>query len=71
MSFRDHQRKASVCSQLSTDSTVNEPESPGNRTWRDEHRTWIPASHPQRTLVLCFDGTGDEFDSDVRKRILY
>lgn len=24
----------------------------------------IPPEHPYRTLVLCFDGTGDQFDSD-------
>nr|GAT46931.1 predicted protein [Mycena chlorophos] len=24
----------------------------------------IPPSHPFRTLVLCFDGTGDQFDGD-------
>jgi uncharacterized protein (DUF2235 family) len=24
----------------------------------------IPPNHPFRTLVLCFDGTGDQFDSD-------
>ncbi|KAF7293898.1 DUF2235 domain-containing protein [Mycena chlorophos] len=24
----------------------------------------IPPSHPFRTLVLCFDGTGDQFDAD-------
>ncbi|KAJ7912904.1 hypothetical protein B0H13DRAFT_1613010 [Mycena leptocephala] len=24
----------------------------------------IPPEHPFRTLVLCFDGTGDQFDSD-------
>ncbi|KAJ3507654.1 hypothetical protein NLJ89_g6184 [Agrocybe chaxingu] len=24
----------------------------------------IPPEHPHRTLVLCFDGTGDQFDSD-------
>ncbi|KAJ4490904.1 hypothetical protein J3R30DRAFT_3694791 [Lentinula aciculospora] len=24
----------------------------------------IPPSHPYRTLVLCFDGTGDQFDAD-------
>ncbi|KAJ7174161.1 hypothetical protein C8R43DRAFT_977286 [Mycena crocata] len=24
----------------------------------------IPPDHPFRTLVLCFDGTGDQFDSD-------
>ena len=27
--------------------------------------TVIPPSHHARTLVLCFDGTGDQFDSDV------
>ncbi|TFK33616.1 hypothetical protein BDQ12DRAFT_766453 [Crucibulum laeve] len=26
--------------------------------------TYIPATHENRTLVLCFDGTGDQFDSD-------
>ena len=26
----------------------------------------IPKRHNNRTLVLCFDGTGDKFDSDVR-----
>jgi len=25
----------------------------------------IPPSHTNRTLVLCFDGTGDQFDADV------
>lgn len=24
----------------------------------------IPPDHPHRTLVLCFDGTGDQFDAD-------
>ncbi|KAF5379647.1 hypothetical protein D9757_009235 [Collybiopsis confluens] len=24
----------------------------------------IPPTHPARTLVLCFDGTGDQFDAD-------
>jgi hypothetical protein len=28
--------------------------------------TVIPPSHGARTLVLCFDGTGDQFDTDVR-----
>ena len=30
----------------------------------------IPETHSNRTLVLCFDGTGDKFDSDVRKLTL-
>lgn len=25
----------------------------------------VPPTHAARTLVLCFDGTGDQFDSDV------
>lgn len=25
----------------------------------------VPPSRPARTLVLCFDGTGDQFDADV------
>ncbi len=31
--------------------------------------TVIPPSHEARTLVLCFDGTGDQFDSDVRANV--
>ena len=31
-----------------------------------EHpRVWIPNGPTGRTLVLCFDGTGDSFDQDV------
>lgn len=26
----------------------------------------IPKSHSRRTIVLCFDGTGDQFSTDVR-----
>lgn len=26
--------------------------------------TIIPPEHPYRTLILCFDGTGDQFDAD-------
>jgi hypothetical protein len=25
----------------------------------------IPPTHSNRTIVLCFDGTGDQFDEDV------
>lgn len=38
-----------------------------------DQRVWISADNPEtfcgehhRTLVLCFDGTGDQFDDDVR-----
>ncbi|KAJ3488319.1 hypothetical protein NLI96_g2922 [Meripilus lineatus] len=30
----------------------------------------IPQRHPSRTLVLCFDGTGDQFDSDNSNVVL-
>lgn len=39
--------------------------------WGEQKRAWITAENPcntslrRRTLVLCFDGTGDQFDSDV------
>jgi len=43
----------------------------GESTWGEESRIWIPAvtipqlaSQRQRTIVLCFDGTGDQFDGD-------
>ncbi|KAI0066519.1 hypothetical protein BV25DRAFT_1395427 [Artomyces pyxidatus] len=36
--------------------------SPSNSVVFDD--TVIPASHDYRTLVLCFDGTGDQFDAD-------
>ena len=26
----------------------------------------IPSRHSNRTIILCFDGTGDQFDEDVR-----
>jgi len=35
---------------------------------RDHLRAWAPAPGDplrKRTLVLCFDGTGDSFDADV------
>lgn len=44
------------------------------RTWGQQDRTWITASNElpgqcpakrRRTIVLCFDGTGDQFDGDV------
>lgn len=30
----------------------------------------IPPKHSNRTLVLCFDGTGDEFDADNSNVVL-
>lgn len=31
----------------------------------EHRRVWIPDGPRERTLVLCFDGTGDSFDQDV------
>ena len=33
----------------------------------DKHHldTIIPPTHSHRTIVLCFDGTGDQFSKDV------
>lgn len=40
------------------------------RAFKTLQRRWIPQpedplGHANRTLVLCFDGTGDQFDDDV------
>lgn len=32
-------------------------------------KVWIPKARSNRTIVLCFDGTGDQFDSDVRPSV--
>ena len=31
----------------------------------------IPPKHNNRTIVLCFDGTGDQFDEDVCNHFLF
>ena len=36
--------------------TLREPQ------WTDNV---VPPSHKHRTLIVCFDGTGDKFDGDV------
>ena len=36
------------------------------RPSRNHPRNWVPAPDSrERTLVLCFDGTGESFDVDV------
>lgn len=61
-------------STISRDSqhTVVDTEPALDEAWGEEKRIWISANsspHSQnrrrRTLVLCFDGTGDQFDGDV------
>ncbi|KAF9565098.1 hypothetical protein CPC08DRAFT_630430 [Agrocybe pediades] len=53
--------KTSSFSYTSSSGNGNEeqPASPQRR-----YGDTIPPSHPNRTLVLCFDGTGDQFDAD-------
>ena len=39
----------------------------GNSTFKLEAlEDVLPPTHKDRTLVICFDGTGDQFDADVR-----
>ena len=46
-------------------------ESPTNLSQAQRDFEIIPETHNNRALVLCFDGTGDKFDSDVRKPSLH
>ena len=31
----------------------------------------IPLTHTHRTIILCFDGTGDQFSEDVRTTFFF
>jgi hypothetical protein len=51
-------------------SVESPPPRSGSGVWNAPKRRWIPhpedpVQHPARTLILCFDGTGDQFDNDV------
>ncbi|KAL0577269.1 hypothetical protein V5O48_004726 [Marasmius crinis-equi] len=65
MSDNTHQRSETNVTLVDTS-----PESPRTATDFTKNgssstsETIIPPEHPYRTLVLCFDGTGDQFDSD-------
>ena len=49
----------------STSPTKSElSELPYDTDCKSELPAVIPPEHPNRTLVLCFDGTTDEFDGD-------
>lgn len=55
-------------SSAGSDTTAFGEDASLDKLWRDDKRIWIHSDHVEsqhRTLVLCFDGTGDEFDSDV------
>ncbi|THU78087.1 hypothetical protein K435DRAFT_973673 [Dendrothele bispora CBS 962.96] len=50
-------RDGTLDSAISTGSFLDDDSIP-------EDRNVLPPKHPYRTLVLCFDGTGDQFDLD-------
>ena len=50
--------KKLTSSPVATSPTVALPEP----QWADDV---VPPSHKHRTLIVCFDGTGDKFDGDV------
>ncbi|KAF9076899.1 hypothetical protein BDP27DRAFT_1312788 [Rhodocollybia butyracea] len=69
----DHTRDTTMVSVMSADTMMASPVSPTSsaitKASSQDSKTAampgiLPPSHPFRTLVLCFDGTGDQFDSD-------
>ncbi|KAF9055647.1 hypothetical protein BJ165DRAFT_1412195 [Panaeolus papilionaceus] len=64
-----HKRSETLQSTTSTDPYANFEKtlSPFSDSSSDDTRApeaTIPPNHSHRTLVLCFDGTGDQFDDD-------
>ena len=49
-------------------SDPSDPASPLSSGVEDKYHMdeIIPLRHTNRTIILCFDGTGDQFDDDVR-----
>ena len=47
---------------MSSSPTDTFPEALHEPQWTDNV---VPPIHKNRTLIICFDGTGDKFDSDV------
>ena len=50
---------------LSSDKSLLSPLTLTNGVSADATEDVIPPVHTHRTIVLCFDGTGDQFDADV------
>ncbi|KAF9076954.1 hypothetical protein BDP27DRAFT_1442309 [Rhodocollybia butyracea] len=59
----NHTRNATMASVLS-ETTVSPTASGFTQDDKEDMPGIYPPSHPYRTLVLCFDGTGDQFDAD-------
>ncbi|PBK63020.1 hypothetical protein ARMSODRAFT_894919 [Armillaria solidipes] len=57
-------RQLRVSTGSSTAETTVGPEENAERSVPKDIPTTIPPKHESRTLVLCFDGTGDQFDAD-------
>ncbi|KAK0445919.1 hypothetical protein EV421DRAFT_1734551 [Armillaria borealis] len=57
-------RQLRVSTGSSTAETTVGPEENAERSVPKDISTTIPPKHESRTLVLCFDGTGDQFDAD-------
>ena len=48
--------------EITSSPTGTSPEVKREPQWTDGV---VPPSHKHRTLIVCFDGTGDKFDADV------
>ena len=59
--FQNYPELPKVSSRLGSGS--QSPLSAADKYHMDEI---IPTKHSNRTIILCFDGTGDQFDKDVR-----
>ena len=51
---------------MTSSPTTTSPEAPREPQWTDNV---VPPTHKNRTLIVCFDGTGDKFDGDVSSAI--
>ena len=60
-----------IHTQLMTDGTLSLDGTQSSSPPTAYDDTVIPPSHDARTLILCFDGTGDQFDADVRLHFLF
>lgn len=71
--YRSGPSRSSTISQNTAVDSVSPVDDGSDSFWGEEKHVWISASSSpnnaarrRRTLVLCFDGTGDQFDGDVR-----
>ena len=56
---------ADYATSSSSDKPLLSPLTLTNGVSADATEDVIPPVHTHRTIVLCFDGTGDQFDADV------